>query len=167
MAIIGLLNGMIGGTILVVPIIGIRTGYIMTFLVCAILGYISYYTSYLIILHLGKGKNVTEYILAHFNNDYKYLVLYCFIIWFSFVPIFFIYFRLICLQVEGLMGYHSFWIGPIAAAVLIGTIIIARIYHIGEETIAYGIISIVVYVGFVIWAQITAPKGPKTMEQVG
>jgi hypothetical protein len=56
--VIGLLNGMIGGTILVLPILGLRTGYISIIMICAIMGLISCYTAYLIILHLGKAKNI-------------------------------------------------------------------------------------------------------------
>lgn len=105
MTVVGLVNGMIGGTILVLPIIGIQTGFIMTLIVCAGLGFLTYYTCYLIILHLGKAENITISILAHFKEDPKYLLLYNFLIWISFVTILPIYFKLICLQMDGLLGY--------------------------------------------------------------
>lgn len=36
--VLGLLNGMIGGTILVLPILGLSTGYVNTLLICLSIG---------------------------------------------------------------------------------------------------------------------------------
>ena len=58
MIVIGLTNGMIGGTILVLPLIGVHTGYITVIWVSVLVGFISYYTARLIATHLGKGKNI-------------------------------------------------------------------------------------------------------------
>jgi hypothetical protein len=55
MTVLGLANGMIGGTILVLPIIGLTTGYISSLPVCLLMGAVSCYTAYLIVLHLGKA----------------------------------------------------------------------------------------------------------------
>lgn len=129
-------------------------------------GFISYYTAYLIILHLGEGKNIKDCVMAHFNNDYHYMVGYSFFIWFSFIPIFMIYFRLICLQIEGLIGMHSSFTGLVVAAGLIVVIIIIRICHIGEETLAYGAISIFLYLIFLAWAHITAPTGDRKVVEM-
>ena len=52
-AILGLTNGMIGGTILVIPLIGIKTGYLIIPLVALFYGSIAAYTCYLIAQHLG------------------------------------------------------------------------------------------------------------------
>jgi hypothetical protein len=79
--------------------------------------------------------------------------------WFSFVPLLIIYFRIICLQIEGLLGYHSPWVGPAVAVFLTVAILAIRIANIGEEILAYGIISIVSYLIFLLWAQVTAPSG--------
>lgn len=54
MTVVGLLNGMLGGTILVLPLIGLTTGYFTSLAVCLLMGTISFYTAYLIMLHLGK-----------------------------------------------------------------------------------------------------------------
>ncbi len=167
MTIIGLVNGMIGGTCLVLPHIGLRTGWLTSILVALVTGWISYYTAYLIILHLGKGSQIKDCILNHFNNDYKYMTGYSFIIWVSFMPYMLIYFRIICLQIEGLIGHHSDLIGPLVAVGLVILVIFVRIYHVGEETLAYGIISIVGYLLFLIWAHFSAPEGPKTVKATG
>lgn len=52
-AFLGLLNGMIGGTILVLPLLAIQTGYLLIPCISILYGSISYYTCYLIVLHLG------------------------------------------------------------------------------------------------------------------
>ena len=132
LTIIGLVNGMIGGTCLVLPHIGLETGFGMSIIVCALTGFMSYYTAYLIILHLGRGTQIKDCILNHFDNDYRYMVGYSFIIWFSFMPYMLIYFRIICLQIDGLLGYHSNLTGPIVAIGLIIIVILIRIFHVGE-----------------------------------
>ena len=105
MIVMGLTNGMIGGTILVLPLIGLTTGYVTTIWVTLLIGFISYYTARLIVTHLGKGKQIKDCIMAHAKDDYRYMVGYSFFIWFSFVPLLVIYFRIICLQIEGLLGF--------------------------------------------------------------
>ncbi len=167
MTVLGLVNGMLGGTCLVLPLAGLKTGYITTIIVCLCSGFICYYTAYLIVMHLGKGKNIRHCILAHFQQDYRYMVGYSFVMWFGLVTTILIYFRTICLQVEGLLGYHASWIGPGVALILTVAVVIIRILHVGEETIAYGIISIVAYLLFLVWAQFTAPSGPKHVATVG
>jgi amino acid permease len=126
--VVGLVNGMIGGTCLVIPYMGIKTGWAMSIVICLIIGWISYYTAYLIILHLGKGTQIKDCILTHFDNDYRYMTGYSFLIWLSFMPFMLIYFRIICLQIEGLMGYHSDLVGPLVAIGLIFLIVLIRIY---------------------------------------
>lgn len=95
------------------------------------MGAFSFYTGYLIIMHLGKGKNIKQCINTHFNNDYKYMRIYSFFIWFSFMPVLIIYFRLIVLQIQGLIGYSN-WIAPLVLAFVALEIILIRIYHLGE-----------------------------------
>ena len=130
MTVLGLLNAMIGATALVLPLLGLKAGYIDTLLVSLAMGILSFYTGYLIILHFGKAKSVKEYILSHFNYDYKYIQIYSFLIWFSFLPYFIVYFRLIVLQLQGIFGYYS-WFGPAVAVLLIVYITTIRYFNVG------------------------------------
>jgi hypothetical protein len=163
MTVLALLNGMIGGASMVLPQIGLKTGWLLTIGVCVFVGFISYYTSYLIVLHLGKCRNIRQCILSHFKQDHRYLTGYGLVLFLSITPTLIIYFKIICLQLEGLMGYHSDWLAPSLAAFMIVVVIIIRIVRVGEETLAYGVISIVAYLIFLLWAQISAPSGPKTV----
>lgn len=52
--------------------------------------------------------------------------------WFSFVPYFIIYFRLICLQLEGIIEYYNEMIGLATAFLLIVEIILIQKFRIGE-----------------------------------
>jgi len=131
MTVLGLANGMIGGTILILPILGL-SGYLSSSLMCLFIGAISCYTAYLIILHLGKSPNIKECVLTHFNQDYRFMVVYSFCMWFSFVPYFIIYFRLICLQLEGIIGYYPEVIGLAVTIFLIAEVILVQKFHIGE-----------------------------------
>ena len=96
---LGLINGMIGGTCLVLPYLSLSAGWLSTTLVVGGIGFLSYYTAALIITHLGKSASIKESILSHFDDDYRYMMGYSLFIWISFVPPLFIYFRIICLQI--------------------------------------------------------------------
>lgn len=91
------------------------------------------------------------------------MVGYSFFIWISFIPLLVSYFRIICLQIIGLLGYDAGWIAPSVSVFLVVVILLVRNYQIGEEILAFGIVSIVTYVFFIGWALLTAPSGPKTI----
>lgn len=148
---------MFGGGSMVAPLVGIQTGYITIIIVCCTIGFVSHYTASLIIRHLGKCKNVSNCFLRHFDYDHRYMTAYSFILWLGTTPTLIIYFKIICLQVEGLIGNHSKWIAPLICLFLIIVIILIRIFHFGSHTLAIGCISIAFYLIFFIWAQITAP----------
>lgn len=58
MVVIGLVNGMIGGTCLVLPLIGLKAGYITTLLVSCFTGFIGYYTASILVMHIGKSGSI-------------------------------------------------------------------------------------------------------------
>lgn len=84
---------------------------------------------------------------------------YGFFIWISFIPNFLIYFRLICLNIEGLMGYHSDWLAFWVMVSLVVGITFIRMFHFGEEALAFGGIGIAGYMLFILWAILTRPEG--------
>mgnify|MGYP001004979585 FL=1 len=40
-------------------------------------------------------------------------------------------------------------------------------YNFSEEVIGYGIISHILFILFLVWAQFSAPDGPKTVKPMG
>lgn len=160
MAICGLLNGMIGGTILLLPIIGLSTGYLMSGIISILVGLFSYYTGHLTVVHLGTAKDMKECILQHFDGKYTYMIIYSFVVWIGQIPLLILYYNLICIQLQGLFG-ESEWISiAVGCALLIGSIKVLSV-DLGEETMGIGIISILSYLVFVVWALATAPEGDK------
>ena len=129
MTTLGLLNGMIGTSCLLLPIIGLTVGYLTTIWVCILIGSICYYTAHLIILHLGKAKDIKECILEHFGHNYSFMTAYSFIMWISFVPTVIGYFRIICLQIVNIAGYQSPWIAPAVAIFLFFLVLLVRNLH--------------------------------------
>ena len=160
LAIIALLNGMLGGTILVLPLIAIKTGYLLIPIITILYGVLSGYSTYLIALHLGKAHSIRAAILEHFYGQRRYSNIYCFVIFISFFFVLITYFQLFIKQIEGFL-HPSVWIGIISAFSLIGLTFLMRKFKIGDKLLAYGIISIIVYIIFLFWAQVTAPSGEK------
>ena len=87
------------GICVVLPLVGLTTGWLTSIWVSIVMGFVSYYTARLIVLHLGKGHTIKECILEHFNNDYLYMRGYCFVIWINQIFQLIIYFRILCLQI--------------------------------------------------------------------
>lgn len=158
---------MIGGTILVLPLLGIVVGYVSVIAITALLSVVSGYTAYLIVKHLGKASNINEAILDHFDGNHNYSVFYNIFISFTFWSSIFGYFHLLVLQIIGLFDVHDKML-PLGVFLLVFVITLGlKKYQIGEKLLAYGIVSIIGYVIFLIWAQITAPTGPRRVEPFG
>jgi len=95
----GLLNGMLGVSCMILPTLGIIAGYLPSVWVTIIVGYLLYYTAQIIVTHLGQAKDIKHSILAHFKNDYRYMIGYSMIIWFSMIPILLTVFQTACYQI--------------------------------------------------------------------
>jgi hypothetical protein len=59
------------------------------------------------------------------------------------------------------------WVGPIVSILLIISIIVIRITHFAEESMALGVLSIVLILIFLLWAFVTAPSGSRTVPATG
>jgi len=59
------------------------------------------------------------------------MVGYSFFIWISFIPMLVTYFRIICAQIIGLLGYDAAWIAPSVLVFLVAVVVFVRKYHIG------------------------------------
>lgn len=60
--LVGLLNAMIGGTMLIIPILALTAGTMEQLLFSLVLGLITAYTAYLLVSHLGTAKNIKHLI---------------------------------------------------------------------------------------------------------
>ena len=68
------------------------------------------------------------------------------------------YFNLICLQIEGLIGQFDWISSVVFLGLFIGTILVLY-YDYGEETMGIGVLSIVAALVFITWSHFTAPAG--------
>lgn len=94
------------------------------------------------------------------------LSIYNFIIVLSFVGIIINYFQLIIKQLEGFIPTSKF-IGVGVLVFLILLTVVMRYINFGEKLLAIGIISIIGYIIFLTWAQVTAPHSPKHLPATG
>jgi amino acid permease len=159
-AVIAMVNGMIGGLILILPILALNGGTVLSFIVISITGFFSYYSCYLCVAHLGSYSDLDKAIFNHFNQSKTIKILYDIMVCVNLVFILLLYFNLIVEQWNGLVG-QSIAI-PIANA--FGLLILVsglKYLNFGAKLLGYGIISIISYCIFLIWLLATAPSGPK------
>ena len=66
MAILSMVNGMIGGLILILPVMALEGGWLLTLLVILMTGFINYYSCYLCLIHTGEEPDLDISIEKHF-----------------------------------------------------------------------------------------------------
>ena len=102
MTVVGLVNGMIGGIILVMPILALQTGTVLIAPVTIIFGFFSYFSCLLCLRHLRCYPDLDQSVLKHFNNKRQYKVIYDSIIIISLSVLLILYFGLICDMWKGM-----------------------------------------------------------------
>ena len=158
MTIVGLANGMIGGIILVMPILALKTGYALIAPTSIIIGFFSYFSCLLCLRHLRNYKDLDEAIYMHFNKKRGYRVFYDATIVISISVLLILYFDLICKQWEGMVT-ESLLIPILNAFILFPIVYVMKKFHFGASLLAYGILSIIGYCIFLLWMLVTAPAG--------
>lgn len=108
MTVLSLINGMIGGFILILPVFALQTGYITTMIVIIVTGIFSYYSCHLCLLHIGTQPDLDSAIYKHFDRSPAMKKFYDLCVWSSLLLIDFLYFELIIIQWIGLAPPHSF-----------------------------------------------------------
>lgn len=94
------------------------------------------------------------------------MAIYNFIIAVSFVGTIINYYELIIKQIEGFINPSPF-IGIAVFACLLVLTMIMRYFNFGEKLLAIGIFSVVAYLAFLTWAQITAEHTPRQVPATG
>jgi hypothetical protein len=154
--LIGMVNAMIGGSILILPTLSLNAGYLDWIFGCLILFIITTYTASLLVKHLGKAPNIKYLILHHFKGDHFYTTIYNIVIWFSFMGALIIYFKLFCGQIEGLFEI-SFLVPEGIAIFLLIWVVALRECDLSEVALASGVTSIIGYIIYLFWMIDTAP----------
>ena len=79
--VVAMVNGMIGGSILVLPVVLLEVGWLTALLVIFLTGVFSFYSCYLSIIHLGDQKDLDTTLLRHFNGSKGLKIFYDFCVW--------------------------------------------------------------------------------------
>ena len=165
-AIIAMVNGMIGGLILVLPLLAAQGGSILSGIIIVVTGFFSFYSCYLCLIHLAEFSDLDKALLYHFNGSKIIKIFYDLLVFTNLVFLLLLYFNLIVQQWQGLLPYNL--ANPICNAFALVLLTIALNYfHLGAELLGYGIISIIGYCIFLIWLIVTAPSGDKTIPLFG
>jgi hypothetical protein len=150
-----MVNGMIGGLILVLPLLALSAGWALTLIVIFVTGFFSLYSCYLCLLHMGDQPDLDYAILRHFNGDRGVKIFYDICVWLNLILIDFLYFILITAQWNGLVNSETFIIPVVNFFILLGLVFVLKYFEFGASLMAYGIISIIVYLLFLIWVVAT------------
>jgi amino acid permease len=98
LTVVALMNGMIGGVILVLPVSSHQAGYIFTIIAIIVSGAFSFYSCYLSIKHLGDQKDMNFAMLVHFGNYKIAKIVYDIVVWLGLFLGSMFYYGLVCLQ---------------------------------------------------------------------
>lgn len=160
--VLALVNGMVGGVLLLLPQLAKKAGYILIVPIIIVIGFLSYFSSVLCLRHLCNYRDIDESMYYHFGQRIRYKYFYDIVIILSLTLLLLIYFKLICNQ----------WVGLFSQTPLIpllnGLGILIFIFWIGKRSkegifFSIGIFSIFGYCVFLIWSISTAPKGQNQM----
>ena len=97
LTVVSLMNGMIGGVILVLPVTSLQAGYIYTVLAILISGAFSYLSCFLSLKHLGDQTDMNYAMQAHFKHKIA-KILYDIVVWLGLLFGSMFYYGLICIQ---------------------------------------------------------------------
>lgn len=166
LTVVGLMNGMIGGVILVLPVSAYQAGYLFTILAVLFSGFFSFYSCYLSIKHLGDQKDMNFSMQAHFNSKIAKII-YDIVVWLGLLLGSIFYYELICLQWQSITDKETIVIPLVNAAALFILIFVLKYFDFGATLMGYGIVSIFLYLIFLIWVIATAPKGSAEWKPFG
>lgn len=168
MTVVAIVNGMIGVAILVMPEVALKSGWLSVILIVLVAGFFSFYSSFIGLVHLGDQKDLDAALLRHFNGNKFIKKFYDFVVC---VSVFFavsLFFDMIVTQCESLIFAKGNVVNPIVnSVILVGWCVMLKYYDFGAHIMGYGILSIVGYLLFLLWAGASAPEGEHRMPVVG
>ena len=103
MTVVGLVNGMIGGIILVMPILALKTGTALVGPITIITGFFSYFSCLLLLRHLKNYKDLDEAVYHHFGRRKSFKNFYDITVVIGMSVLLMLYFDLICKQWESML----------------------------------------------------------------
>lgn len=164
--VVGMTNGMIGGVILVLPLLALEGGSLTTFIVIVVSGIFSYYSCRLCVKHLGPCSDLDEAVLNHFNHSIIMKVFYDIVVFLNLAFLLMLYFDLIVEQWAGMVPDTI--LNPIINCVILFILVfVMKYFDFGASLLAYGIVSVIGYVIFLVLLVDEAPAGENKIPLVG
>lgn len=169
LTVIALVNGMIGGVMLVLPVLLVNSGTVISFFIILITGFLSFYSCYLYLQHLGSNTDIDKAIYYHFQSSKSIKVIYDFIVFLNLLLILISYFLLIAQQWNNMLNLSQTSIlNPLLNVVgLLTLILVLKYIRFGAHLLGYGVISIALYCVFLVWMVSTAPTTPSKIPPIG
>mgnify|MGYP002360690835 FL=1 len=158
LTLVALMNAMIGGTILVLPLMFLGAGYLPAIIVTLITGAINYYSCKVCYDHLQDDADLPECIYRH-TKKRIWSKLYDTMVYISIQLLLLLYFNLIVKQWETILMAKSFLITLINGVAVFALVFLMRKFNAAVSLMGYGILSIVGYMVFVAWLWGSAPSG--------
>ena len=103
MAVVAIVNGMIGVAILMLPLIAFNSGWLSSILIVLITGSFSFYSCYIGLTHLGDQSDLDSALLRHFNGGKAIKYFYDFVVWLSVLFVVSLFFDMIVTQCKNLL----------------------------------------------------------------
>jgi amino acid permease len=103
LTVVGMVNGMIGGLILILPVLTLDAGWALSLAVLLVIGGLSFYSCYLCVIHMGDQPDLDWAIYRHFNGSKLVKTVYDLCVWSNLILIDMLYFELIVIQWQGLL----------------------------------------------------------------
>ena len=128
--VVAIVNGMIGGSILVLPLVSLEGGWLLTIFVIIVTGFFSFYCCYLAMLHIGDQSDLDSALLRHFNGSKFLKIFYDFCVFMGLLLLLILYYDLIVIQWEGLVPPYSFTYvnAAVNAVLLVGWCLILKYF---------------------------------------
>lgn len=95
---LGVINGMVGSLVLLLPVLALQAGYITSLIGIIISGASCAFSSWIYFQHLGDEPDIGHALRQHFNYDSKAKLFYDFCAWLFIVLACVEYFQLIAAQ---------------------------------------------------------------------
>jgi amino acid permease len=168
-AIVALVNGMIGGSILVLPVVSLNGGWMVTLLVISFTGFFSFYCCYLAIIHMGDQKDLDAALLRHFNGSHLIKIVYDLCVFLGLSLLLILYFDLIVLQWENLVPPYIYTLANVFSngLLLLGCCLVMKYFEFGANLMGYGLVSTLGYLVFLVWVVASRPEGGNSFPAVG
>lgn len=158
MTLVALMNAMIGGTILVLPLLYLKSGWLPSLVVTLITGIINYLSCKICFDHLLSDADLPDSIYRHTKSK-LYPKIYDVAVFLSVQLVLLLYFDLIIKQWDSIIISKSIITVIVNAIGLFFLVGFMKKFNMGVNLLGYGIMSIIGYLVFLVWLLASSPKG--------